>query len=271
MKPTISVITPIYNGSEHILECVKSVTASQTNGTFDIEHIIVDDGSTDNCMGKIPYNCRKNLKYIGLDKNCGKPATVRNVGIENASGDYIFCLDHDDVLIQTGLLYLFDYLQSNGLSVVYGDFLRANTGLSYTIGNDYWGWDHENTKDLLYSIFIGEHYYQHSLMFTRDLFDSVGGYNPEIKFGEDLDLCVRFIFEGQKPQHVRSITHVHRNHRSNMTKCYDNDKDKGVWFAEKRLHYNNHRETLTSHLDSAQIEKIETLLFSKTKNHGLIV
>lgn len=89
----ISIIIPVYNTEKYIERCLQSVLA-QTYQQFEI--IIVDDGSTD---GSIEI-CKKyafktsQIKIIQI-KNSGL-SVARNVGIRNASGDYICFVDSDD-------------------------------------------------------------------------------------------------------------------------------------------------------------------------------
>ena len=51
--PRVSVITPVYNGVEHIAACIASVAASVTCGRIAVEHIIIDDSSTDGTVAAI--------------------------------------------------------------------------------------------------------------------------------------------------------------------------------------------------------------------------
>ena len=51
--PLVSVITPVYNGAEYIAACIDSVAHSVTCGRIAIEHIIIDDGSTDGTVAAI--------------------------------------------------------------------------------------------------------------------------------------------------------------------------------------------------------------------------
>jgi glycosyltransferase involved in cell wall biosynthesis len=259
MKDVISVVTPVYNGKDHIAECVRSVAVAVTNDKITIEHIIIDDGSTDDSLGAIPSRYRTNLIVRRLACHTGKPAAARNAGISFATSKYIFCLDHDDVLIQTALIYLYEHLQAGGLQVAYGDFLRTNATMEYRIGGDYWGWNHQTTQDLLYSIFMGEHFYQHSIMFTRELWQLVGGYDTAITYGEDLDLCIRFILAGHPPAHTRTITHLHRDHGRNLTSCYDPSLDPSgiAWLAERRAHYHKYQEVLPYYLSPDRIAAIK--------------
>ncbi len=90
----ISVITPMYNAENYILETINSVL-SQTYQNW--EMIIIDNCSTDNSVKIVENIHDKRIQLIKLDYNSGGPARPRNVGIENSKGDYIAFLDADDV------------------------------------------------------------------------------------------------------------------------------------------------------------------------------
>lgn len=93
----ISIIIPIFNVESFLRKCINSVT----NQTYkNIEIILVDDGSDDNC----PFICDE---YAQLDsrikvihKEHGGVSDARNVGIDNASGDYVGFVDSDDWIEQ---------------------------------------------------------------------------------------------------------------------------------------------------------------------------
>ena len=90
----VSVIIPTYNSEEYLDECLESVI----NQTFDdYEIIIVDNNSQDNTIKKIndyKNNCSK-INLIRLDFNY-KQGIARNIGVQNAVGDYIMFVDSDD-------------------------------------------------------------------------------------------------------------------------------------------------------------------------------
>lgn len=261
-RPLVSVITPVYNGEDYITDCVNSVARSVTCNRIEIEHIIVDDGSTDgtvraieSAIDALPKPRRYQARLLRCGVNSGKPSYGRNRGIEMAKGRYIFCLDHDDVILQNALRYLAEHLETSEHHVTYGDFIRGDSVLGYLIGKDYYGWPHATMQDALYSIFKGDHFYQHSLMYTKGLWDIVGGYDEAITYGEDLDLCIRFILEGHLPNHLLLTTHVHRNHTTNLTADYQHKND--IWFAERRAHYHKYMHLLPSYLTPPQIVDIE--------------
>src|SRR6267142_1516075 len=99
---TISVITPVFNGEAHLQECMESLAASDLEYGWNVEHVIVDDGSTDTTALVYDATSRRLharphyiSQYLYIE-HCGKPGAVRNVGFANASGQYFYCLDHDD-------------------------------------------------------------------------------------------------------------------------------------------------------------------------------
>lgn len=263
--PRVSVITPVYNGADHIAACIASVAASVTCGRIAVEHIIIDDGSTDGTVAAInravaalPPARSYEGHLVRLSDNSGKPAYVRNRGIEAANGEYIFCLDHDDILLQNTLRYLASHLETTASEVAYGDFLRCDSAMVYEIGGDYYGWPHPNDRAALYSIFKGDHFYQHSFMLTKRLWQQVGGYDEAITYGEDLDLCIRFILAGHLPIHLPITTHVHRNHGKNLTACYDDCPS--LCLAELQAHYHKYMHQLPLHLTPDQISDIQDTL-----------
>lgn len=91
----ISVVVPIYNVEKYIADCLNSLI-QQTDQEFEV--ILVDDGSTDTSItiaSKLASQLR-NCKVIN-QKNAGLSA-ARNIGLENASNDFVMFLDSDDCL-----------------------------------------------------------------------------------------------------------------------------------------------------------------------------
>ena len=112
-KPTVSIITPFYNGGETLMETANAVF-SQTYPYF--EWIIVDDGSKDDESLKKLAKLEKMDKRIRVfHKENGGPSVARDFGIENSSKDtkYIFFLDCDDIPDHTMLESLYWTLETH--------------------------------------------------------------------------------------------------------------------------------------------------------------
>ena len=92
-KPLISVVVPAYNVENYIPDCLESLIGQSFK---DIEIIVINDGSTDNTPAIIEKYAKedKRIRVIS-QKNSGLSKT-RNVGIDNARGEYIAFVDSDD-------------------------------------------------------------------------------------------------------------------------------------------------------------------------------
>lgn len=92
-EPLISIIVPVYNAEKYLDECVKSIL-SQTYKN--IELILVNDGSTDNSLN-ICLNYKDiDNRVVVFDKINSGVSETRNLGLDNAHGEYIGFVDSDD-------------------------------------------------------------------------------------------------------------------------------------------------------------------------------
>tara|TARA_R110000822_G_scaffold310479_1_gene443403 strand:+ start:19343 stop:20158 length:816 start_codon:yes stop_codon:yes gene_type:complete len=117
IEPLISVIIPLYNAENYILETLESVK-SQTYQN--IELIIVDNASTDNSLLLVREFINSlshiNVKVIECEVNSGGPAKPRNLGIDLAEGEYLAFLDSDDVWHKEKLERQMLLMLDNGLN-----------------------------------------------------------------------------------------------------------------------------------------------------------
>ena len=92
-SPLISVIIPVYNAAKYLPRCVKSVQA-QTHKNLEI--ILVDDGSKDNSPQLCDAFAAQDPRVKVFHKPNGGVSSARNVGLDNARGEYIGFVDADD-------------------------------------------------------------------------------------------------------------------------------------------------------------------------------
>lgn len=91
--PFLSVIIPVYNVEKYLNQCVDSVINQNLD---DIEIILVDDGSPDNCPQICDFYAEKYDYVKVIHKKNGGLSSARNSGIDDAQGDYIIFMDSDD-------------------------------------------------------------------------------------------------------------------------------------------------------------------------------
>lgn len=238
----IAVITPCYNAEEFIRDCVNSVSKLLTNDEFSIEHVIVDDGSTDKSWEIIERHPQKNLKKLRLSKNIGN-AAARNYALENSDSDLIFCLDADDVIFQNSLLRLSKFLLNKKADWVYGDFLRSNKNLSYIIGDDYYGREFNSVREALVAMYTGGHFFQHNSLVTRKSMITVGGYNSNLRSAVDFELFTRFLLADYFPHYLSGPLYIHRFHQANLSREHLN-KGSGLHLKDVRFFFEMHRSKI---------------------------
>lgn len=91
--PLISIIVPVYNVREYLPRCVQSL---QQQTYPNLEFLLVDDGSTDGTGALCDRLSKKDERIRVLHKKNGGSSSARNLGMENASGEYLGFVDSDD-------------------------------------------------------------------------------------------------------------------------------------------------------------------------------
>jgi glycosyltransferase involved in cell wall biosynthesis len=193
MMASISVIIPVYNGEQYIRKTLESVFA-QTYQSYEI--ICVDDGSKDASLAILEeYGDR--IKVI-QQPNAGQ-AGARNTGAKRGMGKCLAFLDQDDqwypqklerqvavleanpeaVMVHCDMDWIDDAGQVTQRSVTAATRRSVPKGLTMT---QLVGWD--------------PNIYPSTMLIRRAAFDRVGGFDPELRCGEDIDLMLRLRPEG---------------------------------------------------------------------------
>ena len=126
--PAVSVIVPMYNAEKYIAECLESLLAQTLQN---IEVILVNDCSTDSSRKIAESYLEKfggRLKIYDNEKNSEAGAS-RNKGLRLASGEYIFFLDSDDLILADGLEKIYKIAKYFDVDVV-------NFTKSYDLSDD---------------------------------------------------------------------------------------------------------------------------------------
>jgi glycosyltransferase involved in cell wall biosynthesis len=181
-NPVLTIITPVYNGEKYISETIESVINSQI--AYSYEYIVLDDGSTDSTL-RILQNYKQRIKIFS-HKNVGESATV-NIGLENASGEFILVISADDPLLTSELIdrACKILIENSSIVAIYPDWKiidESGNTLRYKILPDF-------TDDL----FIG-----HckclpgpGTLFRKDKALQIGGRRAGWKFVGDYDFWLR--------------------------------------------------------------------------------
>lgn len=134
-----SVIIPAYNVSAYLEKCVSSVL-EQTRGDFEV--IVVNDGSTDSTPQICEQLRGKDRRVRVIHKPNGGVSSARNIGIQAATGEYVFFLDGDDWIPEYCLSDLHALRERTHADIVMGNFCHfddsKNTFIFYTSNETYY-------------------------------------------------------------------------------------------------------------------------------------
>ena len=93
MIPNISVIVPVYNTEKYLDRCIQSIL---TQTYTDFELLLIDDGSTDSSGAICDKYAEQDSRVRVFHKENGGASSARNLGLDNANGEWITFCDSDD-------------------------------------------------------------------------------------------------------------------------------------------------------------------------------
>lgn len=122
-SPLISVIVPIYNVEKYLPRCVESLLNQEYKN---LEIILVEDGSKDNCYSLCDEYQKKDNRIVVIHKQNGGLSSARNAGLDICKGDYVAFLDSDDYLDLKTYSVMLDFLVKENLDVVCCELSKVN-------------------------------------------------------------------------------------------------------------------------------------------------
>ena len=121
MSSKVSIVVPIYNAQEYLTQCVESLTGQDYEN---IEILLIDDGSTDDSpqiCDRLQAECNK---IRTIHKENGGTASARNLGVAEATGEYVMFIDADDWFDLDTVSTLVKHMDENQLDVARFNYVR---------------------------------------------------------------------------------------------------------------------------------------------------
>lgn len=184
-KQRVSVIIPVFNGTNYFEEALNSVFA-QTYENYEI--IVIDDGSTDGTWDLIQ---KYNYKIRSFRKENGGTASALNFGIKHASGEFICWLSHDDMFLPDKIAKQLEFMIRNPqYAFSYTDYIVIDShGVELYRKTRPW---FERTE-MLRQLFLDCHIHGCTTMIRKEVFDKVGFFSEELKYTQDLEMWMRIL------------------------------------------------------------------------------
>jgi glycosyltransferase involved in cell wall biosynthesis len=197
MNPKVSVIIPTYNRASTVGNAIESVLGQTL---FDLEVIVVDDGSSDGTGKILQETYGDRIRYFA-QANQGVSA-ARNKGLAEARGQWIALLDSDDLWDKEKLEWQFKAAERFGpqCGVCYADarfFNYPETRTMFQLAGE--SYRHEGTMGINADVLrlllkpggAGMVVCPSSLLARADVIAKSGGFDPSLRFGEDSEFMFR--------------------------------------------------------------------------------
>ena len=241
--PFFSIIVPIYKTEKYLKKCVDSIL-SQTFSDYEL--ILVDDGSPDNCPQICDMYAKADRRVISIHKDNGGVSSARNIGIDIATGKYIWFVDSDD------------YIEPNSLEEIYNLLILNNSDLYiFNTGGE------DGVFNISFDDFFEKFYFSYVVGFApwnkiynaSIIKDNHINFDEEETIGEDLLFNILYYIELYKQKHINSICFINHNYYSyfNRDDSAMNTSSKERFFQQLRL-----------------FDKIKEMIFMLIKNENLI-
>lgn len=184
----ISVIIPLYNGSQTIEKSLVSVKNQTWKGDFEI--IVVNDGSTDNSKAIVEdfINKNPNLHIILLNQENGGVSKARNTGLKLAKGEHIALLDSDDEWLPTKIERQMKYLSDDRLKIDFITTLWNDEKIRFPYSIEA---QNNLVKITLRKLLLKITGQTSTALFKRKILDNTGFFDDAQRYAEDANYWMR--------------------------------------------------------------------------------
>lgn len=232
----ISIIVPIYKVEKYVNQCIDSIL----NQTYrDLEIILVDDGSPDNCPAICDEYAKIDSRIKVVHKENGGLMSARQAGLNIATGDYIGFVDGDD-WIEANMYEYFaasieKYHPDMVCSEFYYDYPDRSIASEQNLEKEYY-----NKKELIDTVYpkmlFNGTYYRFgvnpccwSKVYKKELLEKcLYKITPKIKIGEDVAFTYPCLIESNSISYVDIPQYHYRENSESMTNVYDSNLENTI-------------------------------------------
>ena len=169
----VSVIIPVYNGSECLEATVKTIL-EQTYSAVEI--VLINDGSSDNSEQLIKALSEEHENIVALSKENGGGASARNYGLERANGEFVAFCDQDDFWLPTKLEEQIPLFANANTALVYCGSIARYTTLNRDVTP---GFEHQFRGQLFHKLVYENMFTCCTVVARKDAVLAVGGFDSE--------------------------------------------------------------------------------------------
>lgn len=220
MKPKVSIVIPVYNGTNYMRDAIDSAL----NQTYEnCEVIVINDGSTDDGeTAGVAKSYGDRIRYF--EKENGGVATAVNLGIQKMTGDYFAWLSHDDMFTPDKIEKQMQAVEASGITkaIVHSNFTFWYMEDDRRVSIDWLQqYDREQLEHSCFApLFLAVH--GSTVLIHRSHFERVGLYNTKLLATQDSEFLFRAM-RGQQSVFVSDnlmISRIHKEQGQQTMPCH---------------------------------------------------
>jgi len=219
----VSIIIPVYNVEDFLARCLESAL---NQSYLNIEIVVVNDGSPDNCQIIIDEYSRKDNRIISIEqKNMGL-SEARNTGMKIATGDYYFFLDSDDYITNDAIRIMIENIGDNDVLIANMQTFDDNTKFVKRPSIEHKKIDNESmfNNNVQFDYFYGTAYGINACnkIYKASFIKSIKLHfqrNDEI-YAEDLLFNIKCYVNQPKIKLINDYTYFYYQNNNSITKKY---------------------------------------------------
>lgn len=214
VNPKVSILIPVYNGSNFIKDSIESAL----NQTYkNIEILVINDGSNDNDKTEnIVKSFGDKVRYI--KKENGGVASALNLGIKEATGEYISWLSHDDAYMPNKIEKEIEVLEKleNKETIIFSNFeLMDEFGITFNKTDYAKNMNVEKFCQGIYPVLMGT-VNGCTTLISKKCFDGVGLFREDLRTTNDYEMWIR-LFSKYSSYFIKDYLVKYRIHKNQDT------------------------------------------------------
>ncbi len=225
LDKTVSVIVPIYDVEKYLADCIESL---RNQDYSELEIILVDDGSPDGCGMICDEYAEQDSRIRVIHKTNGGLSDARNAGIDASTGEYITCVDSDDLVDHRYVSHMMELMSADIDMVVCAPLLFSDEDELKNVGAVSVEMpDIFETVDALREL-LSQHGYDFEpsawgKLYRRSLFGKDLRF-PAGKYYEDLALTYRLVDRSRKIVRTKEKLYFYRQRPASQLSSQFNDR-----------------------------------------------
>ncbi len=204
IKPYFSIIVPLYNTPKPFLKDMIKSVLKQSYRHFELVLVDASDFKNRYVSETVKSFGDKRIELFRIAKNNGISENS-NIGINEAEGDYIVLLDHDDCLAKNALFEIAKAINDKNADFIYSDEIVLNQDMKKLA-------EYHFKPDFSPDYLANCNYITHICAFKKELLNETGLFKSEFDGAQDYDLILRLTQAAKNIVHIPKVLYYWRRH-----------------------------------------------------------